>query len=460
MRKQLLVFFLILVTWSLYSQNTDRIINNDTIHSIILNDQREISVYLPPSYYSSNQTYPVLYILDGDYNINYVSGILELQASISENIPEMILVGISGKGPETYRKNCKPNIEGIEDTGNAEQVANFIQKELIPFVKNNYRSSNYKILAGHSIGGLFVINTALNKSSLFNNYIAISPALWWENNAINQVAHETLVANPDLTTSAYVSLANEKGMGVDGFLNVATSSFFKNTMVIFAIAILALLLAFILFIKKGEEALSIIITVFGFGISGYLYFCHIPSNKNFKFRQFPNENHNSVGAPTYTWALKDIFKTWKGEQEYFNTTEELEAYNEKVLKEYNETFNMQKILISNTIYILQDDPGELNKFQQALIKTYPDAVANFNTQWAKRNIKKGNVDEAQNLLQETAVKYPTHFNTYNSLAKHHIQNGEMVNADSLIDKAIKLAKSQKAQRWQLNELLETKEKIK
>jgi len=459
MRKAVFIVCFAIMSLTSFAQNEDRIIKRDTVYSEVLSEDREIAVYLPQSYYSSNQNYPVLYILDGDYNFNYVSGLLELQASISENIPEMILIGISGKGSETYRKNCKPNMEGIEDKGNADQVANFIQKELIPFVDKNYRASNYKILAGHSIGGLFVINTALHNPNMFNNYIAISPALWWEASAINQVASKTLETNPNFTTNVYVSLANEKGMGVDSFLKVATGSFFKNIMVIFAIAIIALLLAITLFVKKRKKILPIIIMVFGLGISWYLFSNYVPSDANFKFKQFPNENHNSVGAPTYTWALKDIFEKWKGNQEYFNTAEQLKTYNENVMKEYDHTFNIQNILIGNTIYILQDNPDELKKFQQELMETYPNAVANFNTQWAERNIKKGNTEEAQKLLEETIIKYPTHFNAYNALAKLKVQNDQMVIADSLVNKAIELAKLQRAQRWQLNELLETKEKL-
>ena len=444
---------------TIFAQSAGIESKRDSIHSEILDDDREISVYLPPSYYTSDLDYPVLYILDGDYNFNYVSGILELQASISENIPEMILVGISGKGSETYKTNCKPNIEGLEDKGNADEVSDFIQKELIPFVNSNYRTSKYKILAGHSLGGLFVINTALNEPDLFNNYIAISPALWWEGNAINRVASQTLKTNPNYSTNVYVSLANEKGMGVGNFLKVATASYLGNPIVILAISIFALVLAIVLFVKNRKKLLPIFIVIVGFGISAYLYYYYVPSDANFKFNQFPDENHNSVGAPTYSWALRDIFKTWKGEQEFFNSAAELKAYYGRVSQEYEETFNLQKILMGNTVYILQDEPDKLEDFEKELIGTYPNAVANFKLQWAERNMKKGNFEASQELLQETIERYPTFFNAYNALAKIELRDNQVNRANSLIEKSIELAKSQRAQQWQLNELLETQEKI-
>ncbi len=184
--KQLFTLFIVLLTGTLCFGQDINIGIRDSVFSKILNEERELSIYLPPSYHSSpNQEYPVLYILDGDYNFQYVAGLLELEGGISERIPEMILVAISGKGSETYGKNCKPNIEGLEDKGNADEVADFIAQELIPFINSRYKTDGFEILSGHSLGGIFVINTALNHPKLFDRYIAISPALWWSENAIN-----------------------------------------------------------------------------------------------------------------------------------------------------------------------------------------------------------------------------------------------------------------------------------
>lgn len=458
MKRTIFILTFLHLTILSFGQGINSTINRDTINSKILNDEREISVYLPPSYYSTDQKFPVLYILDGDYNFQYVSGILELQSSISENIPEMILIGISGKGTETYRKNCKPNIEGLEDKGNAEQVSDFVEKELIPFVSKKYKTANYKILAGHSIGGLFVINTALLKPNLFNNYIAISPALWWENNAINQIANKTLKTNPNYKTNVYVSLADEKGMGVDSFLSVATNSFFKNQIVIIGIGILAFLLAVFWFIKTKKRLFPFILVIFGIGVSAYLFYCYYPSNSNFKFKQFPSENHNSVGSPTYVWALKDIFKTWKGEQEYFNSSKELKVYNSNVLNKYGNSFNMQNGVLGYTIYTLQDNPTELKNIQIELLESYPNSVGYFNNQCAERLIKKDQKEQAEKLLNETIKEFPDSYESYNALAKLKIENKEFYIADSLINKALQISQFQKLRQWQINELIETKEK--
>ncbi|MEE9429445.1 MAG: alpha/beta hydrolase-fold protein [Melioribacteraceae bacterium] len=379
----------------------------DTIFSNILSENRPILVYLPPSYYSNkNQKYPVLYILDGDYNFQYVTGLIELQSSISENIPEMIVIGISGKGSSTYRENCKPNVKEIEDRGNAESTALFIKQELIPYIDSTYKTDNYKILSGHSIGGLFVINTLLNHPNLFNHYIAISPALWWGKNAINDIAKKTLENNSNYETSVYISLANEEGMGVESFLEV------------------------------------------------------VKSNSIFRFKKIANENHNSVGEPTYKWALNDIFNDWKVEKLYFDSADELSQHYRKTKEHFGRTFNLQNGVIANTVlYILKDNSAELKKMQQEIKRFYPNSLSYFNNLLATNFINDKKFEEAEKLLNETKNSFPNSYDTFQNLAKVKIEMNELEAADSLIAKSILWAKKQNVRQWQLNELIETKEMI-
>ncbi|HNP19282.1 MAG TPA: alpha/beta hydrolase-fold protein [Fulvivirga sp.] len=384
----------------------------DSLYSKVLGENRPFSVYLPPSYNTSvNQKYPVLYILDGDYNFQYVAGLLELQGGISEFIPETILIAISGKGSTEYRKNCKPNIEGIVDKGNADEVADFIENELIPYVNSHYKAANFKILAGHSVGGLFVINTALNHPSLFNHYIAISPALWWADNAINKVAKEIISENKEFQASVYISLANEKGMGVDKFLTVVEKA-------------------------TGNK-----------------------SSKLFPFKKFENENHNSVGEPTYKWALKDIFKEWRVEKEFFSSAAELKSHYDKVSSAYGSTFNIPTTYIGYTHYTLKDKEKELQLVQEDLKSINPNAYVNFNTYRAGKLIEE-DTKQAEILVNEAIELNPNSFDSYNILAKIKLFQGELELADSLSVKSIEMAKKYEARQWQMNELEETHKQIK
>ncbi len=78
--------------------------------SVVLSQTRELQVLLPESYFSNKKaSYPVIYLLDGDYNFHGMSGVLDLLASKGRLIPEVILVGIADKGTSQYRQFMTPN---------------------------------------------------------------------------------------------------------------------------------------------------------------------------------------------------------------------------------------------------------------------------------------------------------------------------------------------------------------
>lgn len=430
----------------------------DTVSSTILNQKRELAIYLPPSYHTSpNQKYPVLYILDGEYNFQYVAGLMELEGGISERIPELILVGISGKDSETYRQNCKPNIDGVEDSGNADEVADFIEKELIPYVDTKYNTNGYKILAGHSLGGLFIMNTALNHPDLFNNYIAISPALWWENNAINQVAKQKIDGDYS-TPKVFASLGNEKGMGVGSFLAVATSSMLKNNSVIYGIAILFILVAIISGVKRKKILFPVILGLVGIALSACLMFFYYPQNNNFKFKKFSHENHNSVGEPTYRWALEEIFSAWNVKENYFSSAQALKDHSEKVNSTYGVDLNLPNGIWGYTYYILKDEPAELSKIEAELRTNYPSALEVFNLYRASKTLEE-EPKESEELIKGVLKLNPRSVESYHLLSKIKLSENKVAVADSLIKLSISLANEQNQRQWKINELIGTEHKI-
>ena len=156
----------------------------NTIYSQHLGEDRSYQIYLPPSYYYSDKgTYPVIYLVDGDYNFYYQTGIIESLATVSEKIPEVIVVGIADKGNAGYRLNCTmPSV--ANEKGNSPTFRKFIEEELKPVITEKYRASTYDILIGHSLGGLFVTDYLLENPSAFDSYIAIDPSYWWDDYAI------------------------------------------------------------------------------------------------------------------------------------------------------------------------------------------------------------------------------------------------------------------------------------
>lgn len=153
----------------------------------------DIHIALPPDYKSSNQAYPVVYFTDAFYWGGIVIETYRLLRAFNE-IPPMILVGISWdpddqKGLSHRARDFTPTVVPFSDlpewlkpftptSGGAAPFLSFIEKELIPFVENNYRAdpANRGIL-GYSYGGLFSAYVLFSKPHLFQNYLIGAPTL-------------------------------------------------------------------------------------------------------------------------------------------------------------------------------------------------------------------------------------------------------------------------------------------
>ncbi|MGZ6523269.1 MAG: alpha/beta hydrolase, partial [Bacteroidia bacterium] len=73
----------------------------------------------------------------------------------------------------------------------------------------NYKTNSQKTIIGESLGGLLATEILLKKPSLFNDYIIISPSLWWSKESILSEAEESLKKNLNVETKVYVSVGNE-----------------------------------------------------------------------------------------------------------------------------------------------------------------------------------------------------------------------------------------------------------
>jgi len=83
-------------------------------------------------------------------------------------------------------------VDGWPPEAGADRFLDFIKKELIPLVESNYRVRPYRILCGHSFGGVFCIDTFLKEPDLFTTIIAISPSLSWDNHLLLKKAEISL----------------------------------------------------------------------------------------------------------------------------------------------------------------------------------------------------------------------------------------------------------------------------
>lgn len=181
-----------------------------TFKSEIMGEDREIWVYLPANYKQTNQEFPVMYMLDGNGHLLHAAGIVEYLSSITE-MPSMILVGILNT--DRTRDLTPPTEQDVSErlptAGKADTFLEFIEKELIPHIESKYRTEDFKLLMGHSFGGLFAVHTLFVKPDLFNGLIAVSPSIWWNNQYYEKELGAFLDNHPDLKTSFFISLGNE-----------------------------------------------------------------------------------------------------------------------------------------------------------------------------------------------------------------------------------------------------------
>ena len=182
MRKKYFVFIFILLTTISYSFSQETNVlsygNKITIHSEILNQDREIYIHLPNDYEDCVSSYPVLYVMDGEQTFYPMSGLVELM-SWERLIPKMIVVGI----PNIDRMNdFMPLIDTISNSGGADKFISFFNKELFPYMKEHYRTEPFNILFGHSRLGMFTVYCLKKYPNTFNAYIAGSPSLRYNYN--------------------------------------------------------------------------------------------------------------------------------------------------------------------------------------------------------------------------------------------------------------------------------------
>jgi hypothetical protein len=74
----------------------------------------------------------------------------------------------------------------------ADKFRKFLKSELIPWVDRRYRTSAFRILCGHSFGGVFSAHAFLMDPHLFTAFIAISPAFEWDDRLLIKMAEEIL----------------------------------------------------------------------------------------------------------------------------------------------------------------------------------------------------------------------------------------------------------------------------
>jgi len=215
--------FICLVSWTLFApvaapasvEKADPFSIGEQFHlqSTVLTEGRTYIVHLPRGYETGKDAYPVLVVLDAEVHFGLTAAALD-ELSGGGRIPPMIVVGVTNTDRTRDMTPSMPKTDfggapWAGSAGGAARFLSFIADELLPTIDKRYRTRHYRVLAGHSLGGLFAVYALMNRPEVFNGYLAISPSLWWDEQALVKAAGPFLTAHGDLSADLYIAIGNE-----------------------------------------------------------------------------------------------------------------------------------------------------------------------------------------------------------------------------------------------------------
>ncbi|MGN6532969.1 MAG: alpha/beta hydrolase-fold protein [Ginsengibacter sp.] len=244
-------------------------------------EKRTAWVYNPGNK-KEGKTYPVIYVLDGETHFRSVISMVEYLSGANV-IPPMIIVGILHPN---RMKDLTPTIEDTvgdshgENSGGGENFISFIKNELFPVIESKYSTAPYRILIGHSVGGLTVINTLIHHTDFFNAYVSIDASLWWDKHRLLKESTQALATHNYAGKKLFLAIANRMEKGVD------TSAVQKDTTE--NTELIRYNLELIRSIKTNQQ-----------------------NNLKFDHKYYADDNHNSVSFIAEYDALRFIFDYYK-----------------------------------------------------------------------------------------------------------------------------------------------------
>lgn len=213
MKKYLAAFLLLFFFGGFLSAQSGKILplsigEIHTIYSSSLNEERTLNIYLP-SGYDSSRAYPVIYLLDGSMNEDFIhiSGLAQF-FQLMYDMPETIIVGIANidrKRDFTFPTDLEELKKSTPTSGYSGRFISFMKNELQPYIQSGFKTNGTSFLIGQSLGGLLASEILLHNADLFTHYFIISPSLWWDNESMLKKAAELYKEQPDSNRFVYIS---------------------------------------------------------------------------------------------------------------------------------------------------------------------------------------------------------------------------------------------------------------
>lgn len=196
----------------------------DSLPSKVLHEERKLQVSLPEGYAATSARYPVVYLLDGDAHFLHAAGLIQFLVR-EGRIPPLILVALGNTDrvrdftPETHTDSARQ----FPTAGGAQAFLQFMREELFPHVEQRYRTVPFRVLVGHSLGGLLAVEALETHPEMFRGYVVISPSLWWDGESPAERADSALRIRTDVRGWVYLTVGNESREMVGGAERLAAA---------------------------------------------------------------------------------------------------------------------------------------------------------------------------------------------------------------------------------------------
>lgn len=162
-----------------------------SLSSSIVGREYSILVQLPGGYGDTTRSFPVVFVLDAQWDFPLVGAIYGSQY-YDGFVPALIIVGITWGGANPNHDSLRAadltptHARQVPQSGNAPQFLSFIKTELIPFIESRFRTAkDDRTLMGSSYGGLFTLYAMFQETGLFRRYVLTSPALGFDNGVLS-----------------------------------------------------------------------------------------------------------------------------------------------------------------------------------------------------------------------------------------------------------------------------------
>lgn len=355
----------------------------DSLYSDILKEKRPLWIYSPnaDTTYFEKPSYPVLYVLDGDAHFAYLQTMIQLLSTNGNTaLPQMVIVAI----PNTDRtRDLSPtNDPKMPTSGGGEQFTVFLEKELLPYIDSKYPTAPYRIYAGHSLGGLSVVNTLLHHPGIFDAYIASDPSIFWNNSRILPSVDSLLEHQDFKNKKLYLAIAHTMNDALDTIQ------------------------------VKKDNAMGSIHTSAILQLADKLK-NHPRNHLSWAAKYYKDDYHNSIPSIAYYDGLRSFFRQyWFPTYLYPDNSSNVDSLRTLIISHY-------KKLSKEMGYPVRPSEGEFNQlgYHHLSIKNYA---------------------KSQMFFQLNIDYFPKSFNTYDSMGDYYKETGDTVNAVSYWKKSLAL----------------------